>query len=224
MHYQAINRLQPQTHGPLPIQALPRPVRRIYPRDALRAAPEIAATTGPLDILRGKRVLLLADVENLTYSGRNDLRVKISYRGLLTRINALAASCAPHAFFSRDPSSGERWGQYFAERGWIPHARDIETIRTCRGVKRHANSDNFILFNAGLLVSRSNAEIVAIASGDGELGCDLATAIAGLPKPRIVITLSLAGSTSSRLDAARNGQIAANIELGRDCMRPVNGH
>jgi hypothetical protein len=60
-----------------------------------------------------------------------------------------------------------------------------------------------------------------LASGDGDLVCDLARGLHGLPTRRAIYTLSLAGSTSLRLDAARNRDIAGNIEIGLDCLRPL---
>ena len=196
-----------------------------YARQINRPQPsqhwDIAAVTGPLDILAGRQVLVLSDIENLTYSARNRLGYKVSYRALGARLSALTASCTCHAFFSRAPGRDDPWSRYFAERGWIPHARDIEVISTRLGPRRLANADNLILFSAGLIISRHSADVVVLASGDGALVCDLARAIAGLPKPRRVVTLSLAGSTSQRLDAERNTHIAANIEIGRDCLRPL---
>lgn len=187
----------------------------------IRPQIEVAPETGPWHPIAGKRLLVLADVENLTYSARNHLNCKLSYRGLAERMNGVARSCSLHAFFSRPPTEEDRWSRYFEERGWVPHPRDIVTVKTCRGLERQANSDNLILFTAGLLASRSSAEVIVIASGDGNLACDLANAITELPKSRQVVTLSLAGSTAARLDARSNRTIAANIEIGRDCLRPI---
>jgi hypothetical protein len=86
-----------------------------------------------------------------------------------------------------------------------------------------ANADNLILFTSGILASHSQADVIVVGSGDGNLVCDLATALRQLPKRRQVMTLSLAGSTSYRLDATRNPAIMANIEIGRDCLRPLQG-
>jgi hypothetical protein len=176
----------------------------------------IAALTGPLAALAGRKVLVLADVENLSYGAR-DLGYKISYRTLADRLRAASRACALHAFFSREAGDEAR-AHYFEARGWVAHQRDIQVVRTCRGAERLSNSDNLILFTAGVLVSRSDAEAVVVASGDGTLVCELAAAIRALPRRRQVITLSLAGSTSWRLDAAKNPDIAANIEIGRDCL------
>jgi hypothetical protein len=181
---------------------------------------EVAAITGPVDVLHDQRVLVLADVENLRYSAR-DVGARLSYRRLAERLGRAAMACSLHAFFSRSPRDN-RLLHYFLDRGWLPHPRDIETVHTCRGKERLANSDNIILFHAGVLVSRSSADVVVLASGDGSLVCDLARCLRSLPRPRRIVTLSVAGSTSWRLDAAQNPDITANIEIGRDCFRRIS--
>ncbi len=177
---------------------------------------EIAEVTGPMNSIEGRRLLTVVDVENLTYSAR-ELGFKVSYKMLADKLRQAARSCVLHAFFSRERGD-ERWGSYFAARGWIPHPNDIETVQTYQGKKRLANSDNMILFNAGLFISRSTADTIVLASGDGSMVCDIAKFLSELPKPREVVTMSLAGSTSWRLDAKKNQYISCNIELGKDCL------
>ncbi len=188
----------------------------VTPQISTRPQIEIADITGPIEAVERRSTLLLADVENLTYSARN-LGFKISYRLLADKLNQVADYCKLHAFFSRR-AGDERWSSYFTARGWVPHTNDIEIVQTYNGVKRLANSDNLMLFSAGLLISRSSADVVIIASGDGSMVCDIAKSLAALPRQREVITMSLAGSTSWRLDASKNKYIAHNIEIGRDCL------
>jgi hypothetical protein len=158
----------------------------------------------------------LADDENLRYGAR-DLSYQLSMRRLGECLRRHAAHCALHAYFSRDPGD-ERRCQDLRESGWIPHPRDIEMVRTHRGTKRLANSDNDLLFAAGNLASRSKADVIILGSGDGSLVCDLARNLRQLPRDRVLLTLSLAGSTSFRLDAAHNPHIDGNIEIGLDCL------
>jgi hypothetical protein len=197
-------------------------LNEIQRHNRLPATPrvDVASATGPLDVLHNQRVLVLADVENLRYSAR-DLGARLSYRRLGDRLCLSADSCCLHAFFSRSPGD-DKPVQYFFERGWIPHPRDIETVRTFRGKERLANSDNLLLFYAGVLVSRSSADVVVLASGDGSLVCDLTRCLRNLPRPRGIATLSVAGSTSWRLNATQNPDIMANIEIGRDCFRGLS--
>ncbi|MBT5536758.1 hypothetical protein HOK31_27085, partial [Candidatus Poribacteria bacterium] len=179
---------------------------------------EIARRTGPVDVLDGEDIIVLTDDENLQYSAR-DLGYRVSYAKLTAQFLRVTLGTSLHAFFSRSPGDDGR-SHYFTERGWTPHPYDARTIRTRNGERRIGNSDNHILFKAGLLISRSSASTVVICTGDGDLADDLARFLVELPKPRRLVTLSLAGSTSQRLDAKRNPYIAQNIELGIDCLRP----
>jgi hypothetical protein len=187
------------------------------PRRAISRVLEIAPVTGPLAPLAGKKVLVLADHENWFYSARS-LGARVSFRSLGEQLRLATHACALHAFFSRAPGDQRRL-RYLAERGWQPHANDIEEVATCRGTERRANCDNFLLFMAGVLASRSNAEVVVIGSGDGRLSGELARALRSLPAKRTVHTLSLAGSTAMSLNARENPDIAGNIEIGLDCLR-----
>jgi len=192
----------------------PPRIRRLKPNAP--SMPEIATVTGPLDALADRNVLVLADEENLRYGAR-DLGYRLSMHQLGQCLRRLACRCALHAFFSREPGDDQRC-QHLRERGWVPHPRDIETVQTHDGTKRLANSDNDLLFAAGNLASRGKADVVVLASGDGSLVCDLARNLRQLPRGRTILTLSLAGSTSHRLDAARNPSIDANVEIGLDCL------
>lgn len=180
---------------------------------------QIAQKTGPFSSLKGKDIQVLADVENLNYSAR-DLGFKLSYRKLTDILRSITSTCALHAFFSREIGR-DNWERYFQKRGWHPHPYDIKTVRTHRGKERLANSDNLILFTAGLLASRSSADVITLGSGDGSMVCDLAESLSKLPKKRTIVTLSLAGSTSHRLNARSNPHITENIEIGLDCLRPI---
>jgi hypothetical protein len=180
---------------------------------------EIARLTGPLDGLAGRRVLVLVDDENLRISAR-ELGYRLSLRRLGERLRQGSACCSLHGFFSRDPGD-ERRCAYYRERGWVPHPRDVQVFAAPGGQRRHANSDVHLAFGAGVLISRSAADAVVLASGDGDLVCDLTRDLHELPRPRAVYTLSLAGSTSHRLDARSNPDLDGNIEVGLDCLHPL---
>jgi len=186
--------------------------RRIGPKQDYT----VAATTGPLSLIEGKRVLVLADDQNLSHSARR-LGFHVSYRLLGDRLRETAESCLLHAFFSHD-GHDERRQRYFLSRGWTPHVYEAETVRTCRGTERLTNTDGLILVIGGMLISQSDVDAVIVASGDGSLVCDLAKGLATIPRRPQVITMSLAGSTSWRLNAASNPAIAGNIEIGHDCL------
>lgn len=186
-----------------------------------RSDVEVACWTGPLTAIEGRRVLVLADVENLSCSAR-DLGFRLSYGTLGQTLRRASESCHLHAFFSRRPGDDRRV-RYFASRGWVPHPWDIQTVRVRGEMRAMANSDNQMLFFGGVLFNGSDAEVIVVASGDGSLVCDLARAVAIIDLGRTVVTMSLAGSTSRRLDAQANPDISANIEIGRDCLRDTVG-
>ena len=179
---------------------------------------EIAPRTGPVDVLSGENVVVLSDDENLYFSAR-DLGYKVSYLELTKRLERATRAVSLHAFFSCS-AGDKRRDRYFTQRGWTPHAYEAHTVQGRGGERRRANSDSHILFKAGLLISRTQASTVVICTGDGDLADDLGRFLVELPTPRKLVTLSLAGSTSHRLDARRNDYIADNIELGADCLRP----
>lgn len=180
---------------------------------------EVADRTGPLDLLANCQVEVILDVENLR-GGAKDLDCKMSFNSLAQMLRDTCRSCTLHAFFSR--KSGDH-GQdnYLTKAGYRTYPRDIETVVTHEGERRLANSDSKILFTAGHYLSRSRADTVVLASGDGDLVCELAGGIASLPKARRILTLSLAGSTSRRLEASQHPLIEANLEIGRDALRAL---
>lgn len=186
-----------------------------FPSAPTRRSTPIAERTGPLGLLDGKCVLVLADVENLSISA-GDLGRHLRY-DFLTRVLAASASrIDAHAFFTRQPGD-DRLAAAFEGIGWTPHPRDVQLVRHHGGIKRFANSDHHLCFGAGALVTAAPSNLVVVASGDGALGCDLAAAICGSTGAGVA-TLSLAGSTSHRLKAGENPHIMANIEIGMDCM------
>lgn len=200
--------------GPVDVRHRPRR-ERCWPQSAV-----VAERTGSLAALHGRSVLVLADVENLSH-GAADLGCTLCYRTLACLITASAARVQLHAFFSRERGD-DRIQVTLSRSGWCSHPRDIETATTVRGRERFANSDNSLAFGAGLLATQGAFDLVVIGTGDGALGCDVGAAIRRHRRRDVVIlTLSLAGSTSHRLNASTNDNLDGNIEIGRDCMSPV---
>jgi hypothetical protein len=178
----------------------------------------VPARTGPLGLLTGKNALLLADVENLSISA-SDLGKALCYASLDQRLRQCAGHVSCHAFFSRK-ADDRKLVDAFEAIGWRAHPRDIQVARTARGVEKFANSDHMICFGAGMLVVNETYDVVVVATGDGALGCDLAKAIRQHGSPEgTVVTMSLAGSTSNRLNAAINPDFEGNIEIGADCLK-----
>lgn len=177
----------------------------------------LPARTGPLELLHGRHALVLCDVDNLSLGAR-DLGYRVSYRRLAELLHRSSRSCRLHAFFPG------LWGEqrrieYFTARGWTAHMNEIEIVQTHQGTQRLSNSDSLILLWAGWLATRSQADLVVVASGDGSLVCDIARFLADCGPIRQVVTLSLVGSTSCRVDANRNPYVWANLGLGKDALR-----
>lgn len=198
------------------IASLVLPARTARVRRAAAIHRRIAAVTGPLDLLANRNVLVLADDDNLR-CGARDLGYRLSCGRLARRLKRPTAQCQLHAFFAREPGD-ERRLRFLRNRGWLPHGRDIEMVWTPRGPERLANCDNDILFAAGRLAGESRADMIVLASGDGCLVCDLARNLREISCVGTIVTLSLAGSTSQRLNAAHNPYIDGNIEIGLDCL------
>ena len=187
-----------------------------------RAAVEVAAATGPLRVLAGHDVLVIADCQNLDMGARN-LGFAVDWKRLGRRMAWAARSTARHAFIA-EPAGSTRQAEYLARSGWTPHSKVSRTVRSWRGVVSNKNTDHLIAFFAGVLASGSHATLVLVASGDGDLVEDLSEALGMLPPPRPIATLSLAGSTSRRLDARHSCFVIENIELGIDCLKPGREH
>lgn len=168
----------------------------------------LESRTGPLDPLRGRKVVCLIDLENLVYGAR-DLNFRLDLAALTETLCSVSSDCVLHAVFSDWAGDASPRRDELEERGWCVHINPIGT-----------NADSMLLFVAGKLLSSSPAEIVLYGSGDGDLVSMLST-FAHLDR-REVMTLSLPGSTSQRLDARHNPVISHNIEIGRDCLSPFS--
>lgn len=187
--------------------ALPvRPVKRV----------EIASWTGPLDLLADHDVLAVADCQNLNMGAR-DLGLRVRWDRLGQVLRWTSRSAALHAFVA-EPTGATAQSSRLAEWGWMPHGKTARFVETWRGRERRSNADNVITFMAGVLASRSRASLLLVLSGDADLVEGLAEGAALLPKTRKIATLSLAGSTGYRLNAATSEFVTANLELGMDCL------
>jgi hypothetical protein len=182
----------------------------------LRPGPPIAQRTGPLSCVSGRQVLFVADAQNLELGAR-DLGYKLNWRRLQLRLASASGASWFHVVFARREGDASR-SAWFTEHGWTPTAKTRRWINR-RGVKLpDANADNLLAFQAGVLASRLFAEVAVIGTGDGQLAEDVAEGLRMLDDRCQVATMSLAGSTAVRLDYRRSSLIAANIEIGTDCL------
>jgi hypothetical protein len=181
-------------------------------------APIIAAQTGPANAIRGRSITVLADLENLLYSARQ-LGYLLSLPGLARWLRESTCRCVLHGFLSIEPDQVDEVLLSLNADDWTIHVNPIEVIRTHKGLERQANADSQMLLWAGHLAGRTpDGAVLVVATGDGSLGNSIARFAHDLKNPREVVTLSLAGSTSQRLEAARNPLIAANLEIGLDLL------
>jgi hypothetical protein len=193
-----------------------QPPGRVRPK--FRGRP-IPAKTGPLDLLSARNLVVVADVENLTFSARN-AGFKLSYAALGALLAKTGSTLQLHACFCRE-ANREAWEDYFEERGWMPHTRMIDYIMTRRGVEKLANADVLIAFQCGRLIAETDGDVL-IATGDGTLANDIAHSTAESWPDRLIFTLGFPGAVSSRLKPNMNNGIAGNLLVGMDCLRPIS--
>jgi hypothetical protein len=178
----------------------------------------VSRRTGPFGCLRDKPVLVVADVQNLDH-GAADLGCKVHWYWLRRRLEMASARVWFHAVLARQEGDNRRTG-WFSEQGWTPSAKTRRWLWFRGGRRIDANADHLFAFQVGALVSQMPVELVVIGTGDGQLAEDVAEAVQMVNSRCEVATLSLAGSTAARLDSRKSNLIAANIELGRDCLIP----
>jgi hypothetical protein len=182
----------------------------------------LPARTIGLDSLFGGRCLVLLDGENISY-GLREAGFDCNYATMLRLLSARAEQIEAHAFVSTLHVRARRYAEhYFAEAGWRPHVTIVPAVPRRNGQARRANSDNDILLAAGGLLAGTSPDVVVIASGDGDLGTAIARHCRAIPRSPRVIVCSIDGSTSGRLEASRNADIAGNVRLGWDCIEAVN--
>lgn len=193
---------------------------RFEPRRSRR--PEIASVTGPLDNLRDRRVLAVFDIENCL-GGARDLGCRLRFDRLMHVLAKASRSLWAHAVFST-ATGDDRLYDMLTQAGYTCHVREARTVMSRGRTVRTTNSDFRVAGAVAYLSRTSPADLIILATGDGDLGDSIAEDIRHFArKRREVATLSLAGSTSYRLDATRNPNISLNIEIGLDVLTPFEG-
>lgn len=172
----------------------------------------VAPYTGPLDLMLGKRIVVIADEQNLRLGAR-DLGYRVMWHRLRETLACAAPACEFHAVAAA-PVNGCRRLREIANDGWRIWPKTVRY--THRGIE--ANADHLVAFCAGSVASAIDVEWFLIATGDGALGEDVAEAILYRRSACEIATLSLPGSTARRLKARRSRVIAANITIGEDCL------
>lgn len=187
-----------------------------------RACPLYPASTSlPPDRLGGL-VLLLGDAENLSYGLRKQ-GLDLDFAQLRQVVAARCGVLHAHAFATVPDKPAQRYARsYFTGAGWHEHVALAQHVRTIRGAERRANSDPSILLACGELAALQRPDAVVLATGDGDLGCDMARFLKMRHDPPAVFVCSMKGATSKRLLSGTNADIDGNIWIGRDSMVQVH--
>ncbi|MDB5970967.1 MAG: hypothetical protein JWQ90_3417 [Hydrocarboniphaga sp.] len=177
----------------------------------------IPLTTGPLDILPNKRALILLDVANL-HCGAKTAGYELSFGTLASLLKAKLGSADLHAFFARKPNDSGR-GDELEGHGYHTHAREVEYVKTVRGMERKSNCDNDLLFVAGVLLATMSYDLVVAGTGDGDLALDLARGVRAFRDNIEIVSLGFAHNSAWRLHTGANRVIDGNILIGADCLQ-----
>jgi hypothetical protein len=182
------------------------------------AETSLPARTSGLAPLHGGRVLVLLDGENISYSLKPV--ADCNYAKLAALLLQHSSGGADlHAFASAQPGAGVNYARsYFNAAGYVPHVEPIEVVNGARGLRKRANSDNEILMHGARLIATERPDWVVLASGDGDLGCDLARFISRETKGVQFMTLGLRGNFSHRLRVDHNQQVTYNAWIGADVI------
>jgi hypothetical protein len=160
-------------------------------------------------------------MENLILGAR-DLGYRPDFAALRDSLAQECRSLTLHAVYSSEEND-QCLTEELEEAGFICHPRIIKTVNTHRGEVRTTNSDFRVAFAVGFEIHSSSADVLLLGTGDGGLGEAIAEDVRHFcRKERQVMTLSLAGSTSGRLNAVTNPDIAANLEIGLDVLIPLS--
>lgn len=172
-----------------------------------------------LSILRGKSIQVFMDEQNLSIGAR-----KLRYRLDYVRLTSLLRSCARIAdlhIFIASTRKSLNMSRLLKPLGHAVHVKNIRTIPLRDGQFRtDSNIDNLFAFWVGACAAAPAHEVIVLGSGDYGLSGELAAALLARGVRTKVVTLSLPGSTSRDLDARRNPNIRANIQIGLDVLRP----
>lgn len=176
----------------------------------------IPQQTGPFDLLKSKRPVVLLDVENLTASAHR-LGREFDYGALHRLLMAAGKRADVHAVFSRTKDD-TRWMNYFTECGIQPHPRTVKQVTDRNGTRTTMNSDLSLAVIAGTLVNKRTPEVI-LGTGDGECAVEISEALKTHFAKMRIVTLGVPGSISARIRAVDgNGYIDGNVLAGADCL------
>ena len=193
-----------------------------YAKEASRAG--LRARTPRLpDVILSEGVLVLLDAENLIISA-SALGFALEFSSLRNAICGLERRSGVdfHAFYTKGAGDTALSG-VLERHGWSAHPRPPIRRTFGPGPRLNRNADNWFAFGAAHLLASGKYGCAVLGTGDGLLGLDVARCIrAAVPSCKTVATLSVAGSTSSLLDARKTPEIDVNLAVGRDALRQLH--
>lgn len=187
-------------------------------RRTLTETPDQTIFASPMT---GSKVLLVADAQNMSHS----LRVAgydCAFDKLLRAIPASPSAIQAHAYARLKTDEDLAFAnQYFTTAGWQSHCRLAPVVNGEQRIVK-SNVDNDLLLSVGELLANGDVAHLVVASGDGDLVCDVVAHIQGHRHQPQVHVLSIAGTTSSRFHALLGHGIETTTLLGWDCTGPAD--
>ena len=176
-----------------------------------------------LAAIKDRKVLVLLDEQNLSITARN-CGFELQYNLLAKRIRRAARAAELYIFIAADSDDHED-RKYFEKAGYIVHVKTIRHKRLPNGGRCcDSNIDNLFSFCAGSYINKTAWEVIVLGSGDYGLSGEIAQAIRDqrIESSMQIMTLSLPGSTAQALDAHKNPNVTANLEIGLDLLKPLS--
>jgi hypothetical protein len=172
-----------------------------------------------LSPLRGARVAIVADDDNIRISTRRQAR-RFSYGTLLERVAKESRVAVALAVVTAAP--GDQCRQHYLEtRGWRTLVLPRELCAGVNGLRLRSNADMDLCLEVGCWLAAMSFDVLALVSGDGDLCVSVARAAARHRPDVRTVTLAVPGSASHQLWTRRD-LFAAHIAVGRDLTRPLD--
>ena len=186
----------------------------------MRHATPVGLTTGPMNCLADRDLLVVADVENLSISAE-DIGFVLHYRALANRISSVCKTARFMAFATIEERH-RLFAVQLRKSGWELHARPVEHLSGRNTNDRRVpvrNSDSMMLMITGHLLTIHRPDVLVIGSGDGALVVEMARTARSLrPGIQKICTLSVPTSTSAAAISSECVYIDDNIFLGTDAL------
>jgi len=172
-----------------------------------------------LSPLRGARVAIVADDDNIRLSTRRQAR-RFSYGTLLERVAKESSVAVALAVITAAP--GDQGRQHYLEtRGWKTLVLPRELCPGVHGPRLRSNADMDLCLEVGCWLAALSFDLMVLVSGDGDLCVSVARATARHRPDVRTMTLAVPGSASHQLWTRRD-LFAAYIAIGRDLTLPLN--